>query len=80
MPVGRHVLDLHGEDHATYVPSDALCTALQVLNHMQDCAQDLAALDRCYLPGVLRLVNCGPGGDHMKCDVCLTNCWIASKR
>ena len=53
MPVGRHVLDLHGEDRATYVPSDALCTALQVLNHMQDCAQDLAALDRCYLPGVL---------------------------
>ena len=52
MPVGRHVLDLHGEDRATYVPSDALCTALQVLNHMQDCAQDLAALDRCYLPGV----------------------------
>ncbi len=52
MPVGRHVLDLHGEDGATYVPSDALCTALQVLNHMQDCAKDLAALDRCYLPGV----------------------------
>ncbi len=52
MPVGRHVLDLHGEDRATYVPSDALCTALQVLNHMQDCAKDLATLDRCYLPGV----------------------------
>jgi len=52
MPVGRHVLDLHGEDRATYAPSDALCTALQVLNHLQDCAKDLAALDRCYLPGV----------------------------
>ncbi len=39
MPVGRHVLDLHGEDRATYVPSDALCTSLQVLNHLQDCAQ-----------------------------------------
>jgi len=51
MPVGRHVLDLHGEDAAaTYAPSDALCTALQVLNHLQDCAADLAALDRCYLP------------------------------
>ncbi len=50
MPVGRHVLDLHGEDRATYAPSDALCTSLQVLNHMQDCAKDLAALDRCYLP------------------------------
>ncbi len=52
MPVGRHVLDLHGEDRATYAPSDALCTSLQVLNHMQDCTKDLAALDRCYLPGV----------------------------
>jgi hydroxysqualene synthase len=51
MPVGRHVLDLHGEDPAaTHPPSDALCTALQVLNHLQDCANDLAALDRCYLP------------------------------
>jgi farnesyl-diphosphate farnesyltransferase len=43
MPVGRHVLDLHGEDRATWAPSDALCTSLQVLNHMQDCAKDLAA-------------------------------------
>ncbi len=50
MPVGRHVLDLHGEDRATYAPSDALCTSLQVLNHLQDCVKDLAALDRCYLP------------------------------
>jgi squalene synthase HpnC len=50
VPVGRYVLDLHGEDHVSFPPSDALCTALQVLNHMQDCAGDLAALDRCYLP------------------------------
>jgi hydroxysqualene synthase len=50
MPVGRHVLDLHGEDRATYRPSDALCTSLQVLNHLQDCTKDLAELDRCYLP------------------------------
>lgn len=50
MPVGRHVLDLHGEGRETFAPSDALCTALQVLNHLQDCAKDLAALDRCYLP------------------------------
>jgi hydroxysqualene synthase len=50
MPVGRHVLDLHGEDRATWAPSDALCTALQVLNHLQDVAMDLVALDRCYLP------------------------------
>ena len=50
MPVGRHVLDLHGEDAATHAPSDPLCAALQVLNHLQDGAKDLAALDRCYLP------------------------------
>ncbi len=52
MPVGRHVLDLHGESRATYEPSDALCASLQVLNHLQDCTKDLAALDRCYLPAV----------------------------
>jgi len=50
MPVGRHVLDLHGEAAATHAPSDPLCAALQVLNHLQDGAKDLRALDRCYLP------------------------------
>lgn len=50
MPVGRHVLDLHGEDAGTYGPSDPLCAALQVLNHLQDGSKDLVALDRCYLP------------------------------
>ncbi len=50
MPVGRYVLDVHGEDRATHAPSDALCASLQVLNHLQDCAKDLAELDRCYLP------------------------------
>ena len=50
MPVGRHVLDLHGESTATYPASDALCAVLQVLNHLQDGAKDLAQLGRCYLP------------------------------
>lgn len=50
MPVGRHVLDLHGESPETHDPSDALCSALQVLNHLQDCQKDLAGLDRCYVP------------------------------
>ncbi|MBB2203224.1 squalene synthase HpnC [Gluconacetobacter tumulisoli] len=49
-PVGRFLLCLHGEDAATFGPSDALCTSLQVLNHLQDCADDLRVLDRCYLP------------------------------
>ncbi len=53
VPVGRYVLDLHKESHECYSSSDALCIALQVLNHMQDCAADLAQLDRCYLPQTL---------------------------
>ena len=49
-PVGRYLLALHGEDAACLPASDALCTALQLLNHLQDCADDLANLDRCYIP------------------------------
>ena len=50
MPVGRHVLALHGEAADCTAPSDALSSALQILNHLQDMARDLAGLDRCYLP------------------------------
>ncbi len=49
-PVGRQLLDLHGESRATWPASDALCSALQVLNHLQDCALDYRRLDRVYLP------------------------------
>jgi hydroxysqualene synthase len=49
-PVGRYVLDLHGESSTLWPASDALCAALQVLNHLQDCAADYARLDRVYLP------------------------------
>jgi hydroxysqualene synthase len=49
-PVGRFVLDVHGEDNATWPASDALCAALQVNNHLQDCAVDYRRLDRVYLP------------------------------
>lgn len=49
-PVGRFVLDLHGEDPVTHGPSDPLCAALQVLNHLQDCGDDYRRLDRVYLP------------------------------
>jgi hydroxysqualene synthase len=50
MPVGRYVLDVHGESRLTHAPSDTLCVSLQVLNHLQDCQKDLHDLDRCYLP------------------------------
>jgi hydroxysqualene synthase len=49
-PVGRQLLDLHGEGGDTWPPSDALCAALQVLNHLQDCAIDNRNLDRIYVP------------------------------
>ena len=49
-PVGRFLLALHGEAAETAGPSDALCTSLQILNHLQDCADDLRMLDRCYIP------------------------------
>ncbi len=49
-PVGRFLLELHGENRSGFVQSDALCNALQVINHLQDCAKDYAQLDRVYLP------------------------------
>jgi squalene synthase HpnC len=49
-PVGRQLLDLHGEAEALYAFSDPLCDALQVLNHLQDCQADYRNLDRVYLP------------------------------
>ncbi|GAN53481.1 squalene synthase HpnC [Tanticharoenia sakaeratensis] len=71
-PVGHFLLRLHGEPTRTLAPSDALCTALQILNHLQDASDDLRILDRCYIPrpwlaeeGVtvddLRLVRAKPG-------------------
>lgn len=49
-PVGRFLLDLHGGSRYGYGPSDALCNALQVINHLQDCQDDYRTLDRVYLP------------------------------
>ena len=50
MPVGRMVLDIHHESPATWPASDALCAALQVINHLQDCGKDYRELGRVYLP------------------------------
>jgi squalene synthase HpnC len=49
-PVGRFVLDVHGEPREVWPASDALCSALQVINHLQDCAKDYRDLNRVYLP------------------------------
>ena len=35
---------------ATWPANDALCAALQVINHLQDCAKDYRDLGRVYIP------------------------------
>lgn len=50
MPVGRFVLDVHQEPRASRCASDAICAALQIINHLQDCAKDYRQLDRVYIP------------------------------
>ena len=61
MPVGRFVLDVHGEDRALWPANDALCAALQIINHLQDCAKDYRDLNRVYLPeDTLAAAGIGP--------------------
>jgi squalene synthase HpnC len=50
MPVGRFVCDVHGESRAVWPANDALCAALQIINHLQDCKADYRNLDRVYVP------------------------------
>jgi squalene synthase HpnC len=50
MPVGRFVLDVHGESRRVWPANDALCAALQVINHLQDCGKDYHEIDRVYVP------------------------------
>jgi squalene synthase HpnC len=50
MPVGRFVCDVHGESRAVWPANDALCAALQIINHLQDCKGDYRSLDRVYVP------------------------------
>jgi squalene synthase HpnC len=50
MPVGRFVLEVHGESDSLWPANDALCAALQVINHLQDCGKDYRDLDRVYIP------------------------------
>jgi squalene synthase HpnC len=50
VPVGRYLLALHGEGMRPLASSDALCAALQILNHLQDVREDWIRLGRCYVP------------------------------
>ena len=67
MPVGRYVLDVHGESRATWPSSDALCAALQVINHLQDCADDYRNLDRVYIP-LDAFKACGTSIDALRAE------------
>ena len=49
-PVGRFVLAAHGEPETTWPANDALCAALQIINHLQDCGKDYREIDRVYVP------------------------------
>ncbi|MBW8728184.1 MAG: squalene/phytoene synthase family protein, partial [Inquilinus limosus] len=49
-PVGRYLLRLHGQADSTFPAGDALCTVLQILNHLQDCGDDWRKLRRIYVP------------------------------
>src|ERR1700719_2787447 len=50
MPVGRFVCDVHGESRDCWPANDAMCAALQIINHLQDCREDYRNLDRVYIP------------------------------
>jgi squalene synthase HpnC len=67
MPVGRFMLDAHGEPKSTWPASDALCAALQVINHLQDCGKDFRTLDRVYIPQDA-LTAAGVGVGELKAD------------
>jgi hydroxysqualene synthase len=67
MPVGRFMLDVHGESTSTWVASDALCAALQINNHLQDCGKDFRNLNRVYLPRDA-LVQAGASVEQLGAD------------
>jgi len=50
MPVGRWVARRPWRGPALWPMNDALCAALQIINHLQDCGKDYRALDRVYVP------------------------------
>lgn len=60
MPVGRFVCDVHGESRTVWPANDALCAALQIINHLQDCKDDYKNLNRVYVP-LDTLAACGTG-------------------
>jgi squalene synthase HpnC len=68
-PVGRYLLDLHGEDPGGWFASDALCNALQVINHLQDVQVDFLEMDRIYAP-LDHFAAAGADIGHLRGKVC----------
>lgn len=68
VPVGRFLLDAFGEDPAARPAADALCLALQILNHAADCGTDWRELGRVHLPGAW-LAEAGVPAEHLSADV-----------
>ena len=82
MPVGRFVLDVHGESRDCWPANDALCAALQIINHLQDCKEDYLNLDRVYVPQDA-LAACGTNVEALaapRASPQLLNCLHASCR
>ena len=50
VPVGRFMLALFNENPSTYMPAAALCSVLQIVNHLQDMKEDALKLKRIYIP------------------------------
>ena len=59
MPVGRYRARRAWRGPRLWPASDALCAALQVINHLQDCGKDYRTLDRVYIPP-----TCSPRPAH----------------
>lgn len=66
-PVGRHVLALHGIGEKAWKANDALCNALQIINHIQDCADDYRELDRVYIPEDMLAAH-GARAEDLSCE------------
>jgi len=71
MPVGRFVLDVHGESRATWPANDALCAALQIINHLQDCGKDFRDIDRVYIP-LDAFAAAGASANELGADRCVS--------
>lgn len=65
-PIGRLVLRVCGHrDPRLDALSDRICTALQLLNHLQDLRADLLERDRVYFP-LAELAACGADVDDLR--------------